>query len=219
VLCKSLDETVQNSTQLVLDGAGTSQDRCAEQQARMTVSTIRQTLNEYRDQSRAGLVRSRIQLACTTMTTGLIGYAMLWLALVADVSSAALQAAIAFFLTGALVGLISRLGTEFESDTAIDDFGLSAMRHFAAPQLSGVAAVLGVALLALTGFIGGHPNQPLIAAFDLGTTPMNVVAAAAFGLTPSLLIQRLKQQADTFKGNLKSTEPQATLAASAQHSA
>jgi hypothetical protein len=182
------------------------------QDARMTVGTIRQALNEFRDANRAGLVRSKIQLACTTLNTGLIMYAALWLALAVDAYalpeqpglSLPLTGAIAVFLVGAVVGLFSRLRLDFEDETAVDDFGLSAMRHFAAPQLSGIAAVLGVGLLASTT----HPSLDLRTAYADPLTPMTLVTAAVFGLTPALLIDRLRQQSDTFKRNLRSTDPQ-----------
>jgi hypothetical protein len=210
-LRKSLDTVINYSPALLVIPWPTAQRSSAEEEARMIVWTVRQTLNEYRDESRAGLVRLRIQLACTTLTTGLIGYGILCLALVGGVSATMLLAAVAYFLTGALVGLVSRLRTEFESDTAIDDFGLSTMRQFAGPQLSGVAAVVGVAVLGLSGVTGSHSDAALPQAFDLATSPVNLIAAAVFGLTPSLLIQRLQQHADTFKDNLRSTEPQASL--------
>jgi hypothetical protein len=45
-------------------------------------------------------------------------------------------------------------------------------------------------------------------AFDLASTPMNIFTAAIFGLTPGLVIDRLKHQSDEFKKNLRTTEPQ-----------
>ena len=81
--------------------------------------------------------------------------------------------AIAVFLVGAVVGLFSRLRFDYEDEIAIDDFGLSAMRHFAAPQLSGIAAVLGVGLLAFTT----HPSLDLSTAYVVPSTPMTLVTA------------------------------------------
>jgi hypothetical protein len=132
---------------------------------------------------------------------------VVWLALAAGLNGAYLVGGITYFLVGAVVGLVSRLRSDFENDTAIDDFGLSAMRHFAAPQLSGIAAVLGVSVLAITG-ITEHSADPLGTAFNFVSNPMNLVTAAVFGLTPALLIDRLHQQSDTFKQNLRSTDPQ-----------
>ncbi len=178
-----------------------------EEPTRRVVGIVRQTLNEFRDENLAGLMRSRIQLGCSTMNTGLLMYAVLWLALAAGLHGSFLVGGMAYFLVGAVVGLVSRMRADFDSDTAIDDFGLSAMRHFAAPQLSGIAAVLGVSVLAITG-ITEHTADPLGNAFNFLSSPMNLVTAAVFGLTPALLIDRLHQQSDTFKQNLRSTDPQ-----------
>jgi hypothetical protein len=182
-----------------------------ERDARTTVATVRRALNEYADQSRAGLVRSRIQLACTTIAAGLMGYALLWVAMAANVPADQLRAAVVFYVVGALVSLVGRLRTDFGSETAIDDFGLSAMRHLTGPQLSGVAAVLGVGLLGLSGMTTGQTvsMEQFSHAFDVSLTPVNLVTAAVFGLTPGLLIGRLKAQSDDFKKNLHSTELQA----------
>src|SRR5262249_37834773 len=153
------------------------------------VANVRQTINEHRDESRAGLVRAKIQLACTTMTVGLITFALLWLALASGATTTQVQAAATYFLTGALIGVFARLRNEFDNDTAVEDFGLSAMRHFAAPQLAGVAAVLGVGLLTLSTMITQHSSDvQLASAFNLSMNPANILVAAVFGLTPSLII-------------------------------
>jgi hypothetical protein len=184
-------------------------------EARLLVSTIRETINEYRDDSRAGLVRARNQLGWTCIVTALCAYAVVWLAVATGVPAAALQVGVAYFLVGALVGLFSRLHSDLGADTATDDYGLSTMRLIAAPQLAGVAAVTGVALLALTGMTGGDGvgNQGLQKAFELPLQGANMLAAAAFGLAPGLLIDRLKQQTESLKGNLQATVPQSTTSA------
>lgn len=189
-------------------------------EARIVVGTVRQTLNAHRDDSRAGLVRARNQLACTAVVTGLISYSVLWLAIMAEVPVDRLRAGIAFFLIGALVGLFSRLHLDFGSDTATDDFGLSTMRHLTAPLLSGVAAVLGVALVALTSNMNADSAMTVFgSAFQFPAPPIYFLSAALFGLTPGLLIDRLKQQTEQLKNNLRSTAPQRGRhqAASAAH--
>jgi hypothetical protein len=184
-------------------------------EARIVVGTIRQTLNEYRDESRAGLVRARNKLGWTTVVTALFAYAVLWLALASSVPIEAIKVAVSYFLVGALIGLFSRLNGELGADSATEDYGLSVMRLIAAPQLAGVAAVAGVGLLALTGMtaaeVAGAPNS-FVRAFMLPFQPATMLAAAGFGLAPGLLIERLKQQTETLKGNLKSTQPQSGAA-------
>lgn len=179
-------------------------------EARLLVATIRQTLNEYRDDSRAGLVRARNRLAWTTVVTALFAYAVVWLVAASVIPVDQLRVGATYFLVGALVGLFSRLNSELGADTATDDYGLSTMRLIAGPQLAGVAAVTGVGLLALTGMTAGSTpgGDSLLNAFTLPFAPPNMLAAAAFGLAPGLLIDRLKQQTDTLKGNLSTTNPQ-----------
>lgn len=43
--------------------------------------------------------------------------------------------------------------------------------------------------------------------FDVRTHPFSILIAAVFGLTPTLLLDRLLQQTDQYKANLKSSEP------------
>jgi hypothetical protein len=157
-------------------------------------------------------VRARNQLAWTCIVTALCAYAVVRLAVASRVPTSALHVGIAYFLVGALVGLFSRLQSDLGADTATDDYGLSTMRLIAAPQLAGVAALTGVALLALTGITAGDGvgNQGLQKAFELPLQGANVLAAAAFGLAPGMLIDRLKQQTESLKGNLQATMPQTT---------
>jgi hypothetical protein len=63
------------------------------------VRTIRQSLNEYRDDSRARLVRARNQLAWTCVVTALCAYVVVWLAVASSVLRAALQVGVAYFLS------------------------------------------------------------------------------------------------------------------------
>jgi hypothetical protein len=177
-------------------------------EARMLVGAVRETVNRYRDTNLSGLVRARIHLACTTTTAGVLTYAGLALVIAAastiSLGPSQLVAGATYYVVGALVGLFGRLNAEVSSDTAVDDFGLTATRLFAAPQLSGIAAVLGVGLLALTGVIT-HFYNAFYDTFTLENST-SVVIAAVFGLTPSLLIERLKQQTDDMKKNLRSTQ-------------
>ena len=52
-----------------------------------------------------------------------------------------MKAAIIFYFVGAIVGLFSRLYTESQSDSAIDDYGLTIARIAVIPIISGLAAV------------------------------------------------------------------------------
>ena len=52
------------------------------------------------------------------------------------------------------------LYAESQADTGVDDYGLSIARIVVAPQLAGLAALLGVVLTSLaTSTLGGSPNS------------------------------------------------------------
>ena len=54
----------------------------------------------------------------------------------------------AFFLVGAAAGLFLRLRLAAEESQVTDDYGLEAARVFQTPLLSGMAAIIGVVLMA-----------------------------------------------------------------------
>ena len=97
-----------------------------------------------------------------------------------------------------------------------EDYGLRRVRLYQTPLFCGVAAVGGVVvtamLLALTPVATGSGEKaaaqppPLAKIFDLGSYPVNILIAAVFGLTPSLLISRLHAASEQYKRDLKSTE-------------
>jgi hypothetical protein len=175
---------------------------------------VRQSINSYRDDRRDGLVRERNRLLITVLFTDAIFFLLIGLAVIARVSQQAVTAGTAFFLIGAVVGLISRLHREALAELAIEDFGLSMARLIHTPLFSGVAAVAGVVLLSLVPAVvapgGGSPGQDAEAQleniFTLANNPMGLVVAAVFGLTPSLLLNRLQQQGERYKSDLRATE-------------
>jgi len=177
-------------------------------EATSLVRTIRRMVHDFRDDSRAGLVRARNQLLGTAGLTGITAYSLLWLALLSHVPPAAVEAAISFYLVGAIVGLFTRLYAEANSDSGVDDFGLSLTRLLAAPLLSGLASVLGIVLLSMAATTQYQAQDAALSnAFDLVKTPLNLVTAAVFGLTPGLLIDHLTQKTEQYKKDLKSSQP------------
>jgi hypothetical protein len=146
-------------------------------------------------------------------------------------------AAGAFYLVGAIVGLFNRLYSESGEGAAIEDYGLSWARLLLTPVLSGLAAVGGVLITAmLIGVVNGsilmprpgppgaEPAQPPPAAasqpaeparpdaiFSLDRYPFGLVVAAVFGLTPGLLIRRLKSEGEIYKDDLQRSEAKARL--------
>ncbi|MBV9579719.1 MAG: hypothetical protein JO057_14110 [Chloroflexi bacterium] len=194
-------------------GAGSNQSgfRSPEtvQEAVAEVRTLRRLISEFRDDRKAGLLRARNSLGATVLATGLTAYAVLWLANGAGVQQEQVQAGFAFFLIGAITGLFSRLYNEAGSETGVDDFGLSFMRLVASPLLSGVAGALGVGVVAVAAAQTQNVSTPASAlqnAFSFPLSSIGLLTAAAFGLAPGLLINRLTQAGEDFKKDLKSSE-------------
>jgi hypothetical protein len=117
------------------------------------------------------------------------------------------RAVAAYFLVGALTGLFARSQAEWTADTAVGDFGLSTARLLHVPWLSGLSAVAGVLVTSVIDnqFMSQNPNNTEIATLFEYRPPLFIVAAV-FGLTPDLIIRRLTQQAEVYKGDLQSTE-------------
>jgi len=142
-------------------------------------------------------------------------YALFWLGIVAlpaTASSQAILGASLFFTTvGAMVGLFQLLYAESQADTGVDDYGLSLARIIVAPQLAGLAALMGVVLTSLTtSTLSGSPATPAVtssipAALEQIRNPANVLVAVAFGLSPGLVFSRFRQNVEQTKRELTRT--------------
>ncbi len=195
---------------------GTVPDVRIELEARNALRDAKQTLDQFRASLWDGLVRIRNQLVGTTLITGLLTYILLCVAISVDVNVESLKAAVVFYLVGASVGLFSRLYTESQTDSAIDDYGLTAARLVVTPVLSGLAAIAGVLVVAVLSLnVLNAPGAPpasgglpqLKDVYDLVQNRQGIVLAAAFGLTPNLFINVLQRKTDNTKAQLKSTSP------------
>lgn len=186
--------------------------------ARTTLRVVRLTLNTYRDELWAGIVRGRNKLLKTQFVAGLGTYVLLLLLVLNQVNRRVVLAASVFFLFGGLVGFVGRLRDEAAAEKGVEDFGLSTARLLTAPLLSGLAAIFGVLLVGLVhlkiGDFALGPSPPpgssfpmLINLFDLRTNPAGFVAAALFGLTPALLISYLQSQTTKLNQAIKASEP------------
>ena len=151
-------------------------------------------------------------LTACTMTSVAV-YALFWLGIVAlpptPSSQAILGAALFFTTVGAMVGLFQLLYAEAQADTGVDDYGLSLARIIVAPQLAGLAALVGVVLTSLTtSTLSGSPATPPVvtnsipAALDQIRNPANVLVAVAFGLSPGLVFSRFRQNVEQTKREL-----------------
>lgn len=162
-------------------------------------------------------MRARNQLFRTIFFTSVLGYSLLALAVIVGAPDSCLIAATAFFLVGATIGLFNRLYLDSLADTAVEDYGLSTARLMHTPLLSGLAALGGVLILPMlsvlvnTGAPDTTSNQSLpipalTEIFDLSAKPFGIVLAAIFGLTPTALINRLQQEAERYKSDLKNSD-------------
>jgi hypothetical protein len=201
------------------------------QDARGILLGIRATINDFRDDGRDGLIRAKNNLAKAVILTGGTAYALLGVALIAGATYESVLAAAVFYLVGAVVGLFRQLSAASSVKTVQEeDYGLSMARLIHTPLFSGVAAVGGVVVIGILGSVipsqpahvipsqPAHviPSQPphtgqlmtsLGDIFSLKQNFFGLVAAAAFGLTPTALISRLQAQAEQFKTDLSSSDP------------
>jgi hypothetical protein len=179
--------------------------------AREAMLKITRMLNEFRDERRTGLVRARNQLLKTITLSSFVIFTLLVSAILAEIHTQSLLGAAAFFGVGAVMGLFSRLRLNTSSKISTEDFGLANARLLHIPLLSGLAALGGVFITPLlAGIAATHGPSPLLTLkqiFDIGASPFSLVLAAIFGLSPSVLITRLQQEADQYKTDLKSTGP------------
>ena len=181
-------------------------------EARAVLRQVRHSINEYRSDCWAGLVRVRNHLSGASVFTGVAVYALLWLAIVAGADRESILGAATIFLVGTIVGFFNHCYTDSQTDGLIDDYGLSTARLIATPVLSGVAAVAGVAtisLLTVTHNVASLPPTESLTSFgsffNLQTHPFSLVIAATFGLTPGLLVARLTRQTEELKADLKTS--------------
>jgi hypothetical protein len=206
----------------LVDAHDTSSSDDAE--ARIVLRDIRRSLNDFRDERRAELIRSRGRLLGTMTMTGVITYVLLAFAMGMDKGAASamhapIAAAAAIYLVGAVVGLFNRLYVESGDDAAGEDYGLSKARLLLTPMLSGLAAVGGVMITGmLSGVVDIDAITPLravsgasAATLDLGAIfnlhgyPFALVLAAMFGLAPKTFLKRLQKASEQSALDLKST--------------
>lgn len=121
--------------------------------ARAVLRVVRQAINEYRDDTYDGFVRSRNRTWATTIVTGAIAFLLLALAIGAGASREQVSAGVSFYLVGAVVGLLARLRGEAEGTGDIADYGLSTARLWSTPLLSGLAALGGVVVVATLPYV------------------------------------------------------------------
>lgn len=174
------------------------------------LTRVMHTINEFKDDSTAELVRLRRRLTQSLLWTGMVGWLLLALAILAQVSTGMILTAAALYLVAAIAGLLQRIYDDLRLDHGLEDYGLGTARMLLAPLVSGIAGLTGVGLVAIvtsstggTG-IGGGGDDLLAHTFDLAENPFAVVAAAVFGLAPGVLLRRLQQIGTEIQLDIKS---------------
>ncbi|MEO8973857.1 MAG: hypothetical protein ABI406_19900 [Ktedonobacteraceae bacterium] len=191
-------------------------DAVTEMEARNALRDARQMLNDFRATQWDGLVRLRNQIFGTSLFTASLTYTLLCAAIISGIDRSPLKAALFFYLVGATVGLFSRLYTERQSDSAIDDYGLAIARVTVTPVISGLAAIAGVLVVSylslnLLNTPGAPTNTglpPMKTVYDLVQNQQGIIVSAIFGFAPNLFINVLQQKANDATAKLKnSTAP------------
>lgn len=191
--------------------------------APLLLADIRQAINEFRDDSREGLMRARNHLIYTGMVTGLVAYALLILAVLMQTPVKVIVGGLAFFLIGAVVGLFAQLRNSSSEDAQAgeEDFGLRRARLVYTPVLSGLAALGGVLVMATLYATLDKPLQvgdgnklatidipALHDMFNVEINKFGLLVAAVFGLVPGLLVSSLQSEADRYKADLQNSSAQ-----------
>jgi hypothetical protein len=174
------------------------------------VARVRRAVNDYRDANRAGLVRACSKLTLVTLVTGVLAYAIIALAVLCDAPVESIETAAAFFLVGGTVGLFQQLYLACSRTPVVvdqEDFGFASMHLRATPLLCGMAGVGGAFLTAVVGsHVGSDQAAPPKLHEIFSLTPIGLVTAAVFGLTPQSLLARVTSIGSSFQAGLKSTE-------------
>lgn len=195
-------------------------------EARRMLRSIRRDINQFRDGVWDQMLDQRHMLLTRMLFTGVVADIVLVVALIVGADQTVILGAAVFYLVGALIGLFARLQADTSTASTVDDYGLANARLMVTPVISGIAAVAGVVLTArlllpasdvlapptvesdgkLTSF-SGEVRQPaeLNEVFDLELNVGGILVAAIFGLTPGLVLDRLKSEAEKYKSDLQNS--------------
>jgi hypothetical protein len=110
------------------------------------------------------------------------------------------------------VGLFNQLYLDANTELVSEDYGLATARLVHTPLSSGLAALGGILIIPMlsllvndSGAIEDTLVPTVVSIFDLDKRPFGLVLAAIFGLSPTVLIARLQQEAEKYKADLKSS--------------
>lgn len=163
--------------------------------ARATLREVRRIFLDFRDGRWASMLLQRNQLLRALVLTEIGTYILACLGILAGASRAVVLAATAFYAIGATSGLFGRFYGESSKAAFANDYGLSLTRLIATPFFSGVAGIAGPLIVAVIPALTRLVQvPPLVEVFRLD--PLSLFIAAVFGLTPNLVMQLLKREAD-----------------------
>jgi len=175
--------------------------------ARGTLREVRSTLNAYRDKRWEGLVSQRSRLLKAVAVTGIVTYAFVCFVLATGPQPNIILASTLFYMVGAVAGLFVRFYRESKGSASTDDFGLSTIRLLSIPLLSGLAGIAGaIAVILLPDLTYQTSSFALPTNINALLTPQFLIAAAAFGASPNLVIKGLQEKADKYETELQSSK-------------
>lgn len=154
---------------------------------RHVVRTVRQTIDEFRDDSWTAIVQVRNRLITAVALTAVIVYVLVIYAILRRAPPGPMWATGAFFLVAALIGCFTVMSSLVQSDDVVDDYSLAVARLLARPLFSGLAGVGGVILVAMlspvvtTTVSGSQSIQVATATPVVSRTPTSRPSANASG--------------------------------------
>ena len=196
-----------------LPGLSASKNRAIEAEARLKVATVRRAIDQFRDDCRDGIVRSRNQLLSWLLVLGWLTFAMFGLGVLTGAKPIYIMSAAALYMVGVGAGLAGRLRIGERHTNSSEDFGLGQVRLLATLLMSGLAAVGGVYLVAALpqllpaqgSTISPVPNLTTI--FDLRENTAALLYATLFGLVPQTLTDLILRGTDQLQDDLAASRP------------
>jgi len=166
---------------------------------------IRLAVNDYRDRRFEALVAARQRIDQKTTTLGIVAVAVLSLSILFDASVEAVVSVAAYYLIGVGAALFTELRKDGVSDALVDVFGYGEARLRQTLLVSGIAAATGVIVVGIATKGTGQALGLVGLTTSIVATPANLLTAAAFGLAPGLLLDRVSAWTNTNISELEDT--------------
>ncbi len=175
---------------------------------RSRLGAIRRAVDDFRDRRFEALVRNRMYVDRVSLLLGLAAWALLCLAILAGADKLTIAGVAALYLVGAAMGLFTQLRSGLD-ESLEDVFGYGQAQLRQTVLVSGLAGVAGVFLTAVLGTAAvadaADPTQMVSIQDALAFTPVTALTAAAFGLAPGMLVDRVSGWAKSNINDLEST--------------